>query len=172
MNSLYYCNIESDEELNKRISERNRPSAPLQPQFSFRPISTKYSFLPIVDQRAPATVPIIRRPTYQVGNVFNPGTAQSPWSGFASNINKESGLRNQFFALQNCEQSQFVPSSESDLYNYRVNDGSVETQPFPGLFTEETFERFNPNTCNLGKEFFNNFTREQLHNSECCKKPC
>lgn len=169
MNTLYYCNIESDEELNKRILERNKPSAPLQPQFSFRPISTKYSFLPIVDHRAPATVPIIRRPTYNVGNVFNPGTAQSPWSGFASNINKESSLRNQFFALQNCEQSQFVPSSESDLYNYRISDGSVENQPFPGLFTEQTFETFNPNTCNLGKEFFNNFTREQLHNSECCK---
>jgi hypothetical protein len=171
MDALYYCNIDADEELNKRISQRNIPSSPLQPQFTFRPISTKYSFLPIVDHRAPAKVPIIRRPAYNSECVFNPGTAQSPWSGFATNINKESDLRNQFFGLQKCEQSQYVPSTDSDMYKSYVV-GRNESQPFPGLFTQEKFNKFNPNDCDVGKDIFNNSTRVQLLSSECCKKIC
>lgn len=171
MDYLYYCNIETDQELNNRISRRNIPSAPLQPQFSIRPISTKYAFLPIVDHRPQSNVPIIMTPTYNVENVFNPGNAQSPWSGFASNIHKESILRNQGFALQNNEQSVFVPSTNSELYNTpNLNKGN-ETQPYPGLFAEEMFNPFNPNTYDLGKDYFNNFTRQQLLSSEPCTKP-
>lgn len=170
MDSLFYCNIETDQELNKRISKRNVPSAPLQPQFSFRPISTKYACLPIVDHRQPATVPINRMPTYNVENVFNPGNAKSPWNGFASNINKESMLRSQGFALQNNEQSVFVPSSDSEMYNTpKINEGNG-IQPYPRLFTQETFNNFNPNTYDLGKGVFNNYTRQQLMSSEPCTK--
>lgn len=171
MDSLYYCNIETDQELNKRISQRNIPSAPLQPQFSIRPISTKYACLPIVDNRPPSNMPIVGAPTYNVENVFNPGNAQSPWSGFASNIHKESILRNQGFALQNNEQSVFVPSSKSELYNTpNLNQGGV-TQPYPGLFTKEMFNPFNPNKYDLGKDYFNNFTRQQLLSSDSSTKP-
>jgi hypothetical protein len=158
---VYYCNIETNEELNNRISERNIPSAPLQPQFSSRAVSTKYSMLPIFDRRVDPSVPIDRQPTYNVSDVFNPGNAGSPWSGFASNINKESSLRNQFFALQKCGQSSYIPSSSSDMYNVVVS-GRNERQPFPELFKEQKFNSFNPNTCEIGKDMFNNFTREQL----------
>ena len=47
---LYICNIKRDEELSNRIAERNIPSAYLEPQFSQRPVSTKYALLPIVDR--------------------------------------------------------------------------------------------------------------------------
>ena len=161
---VYYCNIGSNEELNNRLSERNVPSAPLQPQFSIRPVSTKYSMLPIFDRRADTTVPIENQPIYSVNTVFNPGNAGAPWSGFASNINKESILRNQFFALQKCGQSSYMPSSSSDLYNVVVG-GRNEEQPFPNLFKEQKFNNFNPNTCDLGGDVFNNFTREQLLNN-------
>ena len=99
-----------DVELSNRIAARNMPSRPLQPQFSMRPVSTKYALLPIIDRRAPASVPIHKEPTYSVENVFNPGDAQAPWSGFATNVNDESSLRGMFFALQNCEQKEYVPS--------------------------------------------------------------
>lgn len=158
---IYYCNIESNEELNNRLSERNIPSVPLQPNFGIRSVSTKYSTMPIFDRRATPTFPIERQPTYNVTNVFNPGDSKSPWSGFATNINNESSLRNQFFALQKCEQSSYVPSTSSDMYNVVVG-GRNETQPFPGLFKETKFNSFNPNTCEIGKDVFNNFTREQL----------
>ena len=172
----YFCGMERTEELNDRISDRNIPSASLEPQFSMRPVSTKYSIMPIVNPSPPVSVPIKSEPVYNTANVFNPGTAQAPWSGFASQINEESKLRNQFFALQKCEQSEFVPSSNSDLYNSNVPvpvpvpvSGSASApaencvqQPFPGLFQEQTFGNFNPNTCSVGKNFFDNCTRQQL----------
>ena len=168
---VYFCNIDRDEELNRRISARNVPSAPLQPQFSHRPVSTKYALMPILDRRAPAKVAMEKMPYYSVGEVFNPGNSQSPWQGFASSIDEESKLRNQFFALQNCEQSNWVPSSNSDMYQVQAV-GRQEAQPFPNLFKQEKFNPFNPNECDLGKDLFGNCTRAQLKNSNCCDKKC
>ena len=171
VNQYYICGIDRDVEISNRIAERNMPSRPLQPQFSQRPVSTKYALMPIIDRRAPATVPIHTEPTFSVGTVFNPGNTQSPWSGFASNINDESTLRGQFFALQNCEQKEYVPSTKSDMYNVEVS-GRKEVQPFPDLFQEQQFNLFNPNTCHLGNDLFNNSTRVQLMNSDCCDNNC
>lgn len=159
--AYYSCQLARTEELSERIAARNIPSTPLEPQFSMRPVSTKYSIMPILDQRPRAKVPILTRPTYNVETTFNPGTAQAPWSGFASNINEESKLRNQFFALQKCEQPNYVPSSTSDLYQVTVS-GRKEEQPFPGLFETQQFAPFNPNTCGLGYNLFDNCTRQQL----------
>ena len=42
----------------------------------------------------------------------------------------------------------------------------------PGLFKEESFSPFNPNTCNLGTNVFYNHTQQQvkdLQSSWCCK---
>ena len=161
VNGVYYCGMERTEELSQRMAERNVPSAPLAPQFSMRPVSTKYSIMPIVDQRAKSNVPIITRPTYNVQHTFNPGTAQAPWSGFATQVNEESKLRNQFFALQRCEQPNYVPSSDSDMYKVVVS-GRQERQPFPGLFETQQFAPFNPNSCNTGYNLFDNCTRQQL----------
>lgn len=157
------CNLERTVELDQRIWERNVPSAPLQPNYSIRPVSTKYALMPIQDRRAPVSVPLNSFPTYNMSNTFNPGTAQAPWSGFASNINTESVLRNQFFAMQDCEQSTYIPSSTSDMYQHQVA-GSSNTLPnkFVHLQREEVFEPFNPNSCNLGRGLFMNHTRQQL----------
>ena len=167
INGLYYCNINEDEILNKRIAERNIPSHNLQPQFSPRPVSTKYAYLPITDRRAPNKVPINTTETYNVKEVFNPGTAMAPWDGFAANIDVNSVLKNQFFALQKCDQSTYVPSSDSDMYKVNV-EGRYEEQPFPGLFKREKFNKFDPNTCDLGNATFNNPTRIQL--KQMCNK--
>jgi hypothetical protein len=155
-------NIERLEDINERISERNLPSSFLQQQFSSRPVSTKYSIMPILDTRAPATVPIIYRQPYHTSSTFNPGTS-SPFIGFSSHINEESRLRNQFFALQRCEQSEYVPSSNSDMYMVRVSGGErSEPHLFPRLFEEPEMEAFNPNTMNVGRNFFENNTRVQM----------
>jgi hypothetical protein len=84
----------------------------------------------------------------------------APWHGFANNVNVESTLRNQFFALQDCQQAEYVPSSKSDLYNVHVPPNPVK-QPFPGLFKREVFDHCNPNVNNLGNKFFNNNTRNE-----------
>ena len=161
--TLNVCNIEYDNELNLRLCARNEPSRPLQPQFSLRPVSTKYALLPIVDTVIPSSVPLDTYPIYQPGQVFNPGNNMAPWSGFATNIDVESTLRSQFMALQRNEQSVYIPSSDSDMYQAEVS-GRQEKQPFPGLFQPTSFSSFNPNTCNVGKDIFHNPTREQRLN--------
>ena len=153
------------EELNSRISDRNVPSAPLQPQFGIRPLSTKYAMMPIFDRRPIPTVSIEVLPTYNISNTFNPGNAQAaaPWSGFASNINDESRLRNQFFALQRgAGQSTYIPSRYSNMYEVHVPANDKLLQPYPNLFEKQQFEEFNPCPRESGINLFNNYTRQQL----------
>ena len=60
---------------------------------------TKYSYFPIVDPRRKLNTPLQQMPVFNPHTTFNPGNTQSPWSGFASNINIESELRNQILEL-------------------------------------------------------------------------
>lgn len=172
VNGVYYCNMARTEELNTRIASRNIPSGTLQPQFSVRSVSTKYAHLPIMDRRTKPTVDIEQLPSYNITKTFNPGNAQAPWSGFAANVNVESTLRNQFFALQKCEQPNFVPSSTSELYNVKIDSGMPIQQPFPQLFQEPKFEPFNPNDCGVGNNLWENSTRQQRYDSTCCDNGC
>jgi hypothetical protein len=163
VNGLFLCNLGRTEELNDRIYTRNIPSQGLQPQFSQVPVSTKYSIMPILDQRAKPIIPLNNYPIYDSEKIFNPGNAQAPWSGFSNNINVESNLRNQFFANQRCEQSYYVPSSNSDLYNVTVDSGP-DVQTHPLLFKQEMFDYFNPNCHNLGNnQFIYNNTRDETN---------
>jgi hypothetical protein len=157
------CVSEIHKQTNNRIYDINIPSQLLQPYLDVRPVMTKYSHLPIVDPRKPISVPLMQMPTYNVHQVFNPGNAQAPWSGFASSINTESELRNQVYALQRCSQSVYVPRSGSDLYTYQFQ---TRTQPNPHelLFRNESFETFNPNPSPglCGSGIFYNNTRCQV----------
>jgi hypothetical protein len=164
VDGIYYCGIKREEELNQRLYERNIPSNPLQAQFDIRPVSTKYALLPILDRRAKTTVPIIQVPTFDIGHTFNPGNAMAPWSGFAANVNNESDLRNQFFALQRAGQAEYVPSHTSDMYQNHVSARPEIHQPFPGLFSNTVLPPFNPNTCHIATNTFDNCTRQQIKN--------
>lgn len=163
VNKLYLCQNERTDELNDRISSRNIPSAPLQPFYYQVPVSTKYGYMPILDQRKESSVSLNNYTIFSPHTTFNPGNNMAPWHGFANNVNIESTLRNQFFAQQDCQQAYYVPSSKSDLYNVRVPPPSQPVQQqFPGLFQREVFDHFNPNTDNLGNNFFNNSTRTEI----------
>ena len=162
--SKHESTCEIQDSINNRICDRNRPSKPLQPYLDVRPVMTKYSILPIVDPRAKINVPMEQQPVYSPEKVFNPGSSQGPWSGYASAINTESELRNQIYALQSCPQATYVPSSKSDLYEYNLYNGSTNIGEFQGLFKEEKFEKFNPNTENIANELFNNYTRQDIRN--------
>ncbi len=157
------CVSDIHRQTNNRIYDRNIPSQILQPYIDVRPVMTKYSYFPIVDPRKQVSVPLIQTPTFNVHRVFNPGNTQSPWSGFASNINTESELRNQVYALQKCSQSVYVPNSNSDLYTYNFQT-KTQSNPHELLFRDESFESFNPNpspgVCGAGI-FYNN-TRCQV----------
>ena len=171
VDKLFICQNERTDALNNRISSRNIPSAPLQPFYYQVPVSTKYGYMPILDQSKPPTVALNNYPVYSPHTTFNPGNNMAPWSGFVNTINVDSTLRSQFFSLQNCEQSEYVPSSSSDLYKNYIPPKPIK-QKYPGLFKREVFDHYNPNTNNLGKHFFNNTTRNDIKDvvPECEKQ--
>ena len=154
---------EKQQTMDSRSYARNIPSAPLQPYLDARPVMTKYSILPIVDQRKYIDTPLIQQATYNPEKIYNPGNNSAPWSGYASNINRESELRNQIFALQSCSQAAYIPSSKSNLYHVNWKNNAQISQPFQGLFQDETFSPVNPNSNpeKVGFALFNNATRQQ-----------
>lgn len=159
------------QETNTRIYDRNIPSQMLQPYLDIRPVMTKYSYFPIVDPRKNIKTTLNVQPTFNPHTVFNPGNTQSPWSGFASKINVESELRNQIYALQKCSQAAFVPSSNSDLYNYNFTPKSTP-QTHSLLFQNQGFAHFNPNPDEkvVGADMFMNATRVQVR--DMTKQKC
>ena len=106
-------------------------------------------------------------------NVFNPGNRKGTWSGFVSNVNTESILKNQIYAIQKFPQAEFAPNSDSDLYNSTIPVTGVGTAEvlYPNLFNTNEIKQ-DPeylgnltklqNLQNLGNNVFNNHTRQQL----------
>lgn len=167
VDGFYLCNMKEAYEMNNKIYERNIPSRPLEPSINARPVCTKYATLPIVDFRVVNNqVPIKQYPTYNPHQTFNPGNAQAPWSGFASNVNVYSQLRNQFFALQRSDNGDYIPSSQSDLYNTKI-PCRVVPQSHSLLFQRNEYETTGSclpdDTMSLG--LFNNHTRQQMYDT-------
>jgi hypothetical protein len=127
--------------INSGIYNRNVPNKELQPSISCRPVATKYATFPIVDLRRKPSIPL---KMYKVD------------TSFANNVNTESLLRNQIYALQKSSQAVYVPSSNSDLY---VEPLSAK-HPIP----TPHFPSFNPNTYHFKTSGFNNSTRTQIKN--------
>ena len=71
------------DETNSRIYDRNIPSQVLQPYFTPRPVSTKYSILPIVDPRKESSVKLMQYPTFNSNTIFTPGNTTSPFKNTA-----------------------------------------------------------------------------------------
>jgi len=136
-------NLEYDNELNKRLETRNVPSAPLQPLFDLRPTMTRYTWFQTVDPKIPGEVNY----PYSL-EVFNPGQ-RAPISYFLENVDKESTLRNQFFALQRSPQKDYVPELNSSLY-----ENSMAYEPNLGLGFAPT-EAQTKNVAPSTKLFYN-----------------
>ena len=162
VDGVYQCNLERTEELNTRISERNIPSESLKPNLNCRPQQTKFTILGKEDPSQNTDCPRGETyPHYSPKRIFNPGNAPGPWYGYASSINEESLLRNQYFALQGCDQGKYMPSTKSDLYQATIVSKPTH-QPHPHLFRTEDFSPFQPNTCGIAKQLFHNHTHQQI----------
>lgn len=166
------CISNVKERTNQIIYSRNIPDQPLQPYLDVKPVSTKYSLMPIVDPRKESNVNLINCPMFNPHEHFNPGTSKAPWSGYASKINTESELKNQIYALQKCSQSVYIPNSNSDLYEYKYKPHNIVSNPHELLFRQNDFNLFNPNPDSnvIGHNLFNNSTREQLKDIHSNKK--
>ena len=165
---VFYGQNERVDELNTRIKNRQFPDSPLEPNFNPRPVPTKYSIFPIINRRAPMHEPVIPYLLYNNSVNFNPGNSRAPISGYVQNVDVETVLRNQTFALQSrADQNVFVPASNSELYNVKVISRPSE-QTHPLLFDKQSFNSaIHPNNANanIGKDQFFNHTRNQLRNS-------
>ena len=162
------CNIDYDNELNKRLNGRMFPDVQLQPMFNPIPISTKYQKYPTNDNvnDIGKLNKSLGQPNYKYFNPekhFYGGTRNGPVAFSFDNVDVESRLRNQFFALQKNDKAFYVPSTKSDLYTLR---GGVSHAVPKGLekFKEIKNLHFNPDRCNLAPENFNNSTRHNLKN--------
>ena len=159
------------DELSYRSLERTVPDKPLAPNFSPRPVLSKYALYPMLDSRMPATVPITPNYDYSLSTNFTPPVMKTgPVSGFINHVQEESILRNQIHPLSKSkEENVYIPSSESDLYKVSIH-ASPSNQPHPELFTEQSFsQETHPNMRNqpkIGMDRFNNNTRVQLRNIE------
>ena len=159
---IYYGQFDRVNELNDRLGSRQFPDVALQPNFDPRPLSTKYTFTPSYTK---PSVRIQRNLDHVVELNFNPGTSRAPPQGFLNNIDKETILRNQAFALQHgADQGVYVPSSNSDLYKTTIVSTPGEHQPFPNLFSKSQFAITNNPVegTKIGKNMFFNHTRTQL----------
>jgi cytochrome c2 len=85
--------------------------------------------------------------------------------------NSINSLTDQIYALQKCSQSVYVPTSNSDLYDYSFR-AKVQPNPHELLFRDETFTSFdpNPNKEIVGTNMFMNPTRVQVR--ELTRQDC
>ena len=162
VDGVYFCNNERTEELSRRIYERNLPSEPLKPELSPRPEQTKFTVMGKAQPaRKPCTPSEKRYANFTPSKIFNPGSAQAPWYGYAYGVNTESTLRNQNFALQRADQGKYIPSTKSDLYEVKITSQPMP-QPHPHLFRKDDFEPFQPNSIGIARDLFHNHTHQQV----------
>lgn len=134
------------EELNQRIYARNYGDTPAF-YFSPRPVPTKYTTLPIVDERLTGQ-DITCKPIFDTTKQFLPGS-NAPWSGKANTIDIETHL----YRPKN-----YFPSSQSDLYQLRV-PSMPTVQPHKHLFESVRTSDNGIKVSIPEKQFFYNDTR-------------
>jgi hypothetical protein len=155
-NKVIFNNL--DNTMNNKIYERNLASEKMQPNFSFASQPTRYTKFLLTDSIKHENKELYSY--YNVENTFYPGTNKPHFSGFSNNVDNESILRNQIYALKKSDIHMWAPSSNSVLYNETEN---MNNQMNSLLFREEKFNDFNPNFNEfIGNEIFNNSTRYQL----------
>jgi hypothetical protein len=153
------------DELNTRLGERQFADKPLQPNYDPRPVPTKYSRFPIIDRRKSAPVTHLQPYLeYSSQTNFAPIYSKGPVDTYLQNVNTESVLRNQYFALQKgADQSVYIPGSASDLYHFSAV-GRQEVQTHGDLFNKPVLDQRQNANINpaIGMNLFFNHTRQQL----------
>ena len=160
---IFYGQYESHHYINNKLYERNLADNLIKPSIDFRSLSTRNVLYPMADERLKYKPRDYQK--YNPEKGFAPINRKGPFEGFC--VDDESKLKNQLFALQHgADQSVYVPSSKSELYNVEVPKGTDNLQqPFPNLFFIPTMTTDIPQVVDsIGKEYFFNHTDMQLRN--------
>ena len=152
------------DELDSRLAERQFPDRPLQPNFGFRPVPTKYSHFPIIDRRQKPSVPIVRQEMYIPATNFSPATSNGPVASYLANIDLETVLQNRHIALQHgADQGVYVPSSKSDLFGFSAVGRQEEMGERSMIFDKHSLAtKVSEVARQVGQDRFHNNTRTQL----------
>lgn len=132
-----------NEEHNRRLSDLrgidDRAAANFAPTLSFRPRSTKYSFMHVLDQPDPDSIQATR--AVQDGaaapyRAFDPTAQHAPPAAFLSSIDVESAIQNRgLVALQRATKADYLPSLESPMYHgtraMPTGTGLLAPRPLP-----------------------------------------
>lgn len=157
-------NVKRDSELSERIFLRNVANKDVQMYFDPRAVQTRFQVFPCEDIRPKVDEPIVIRDHYDTTKNFLPGDS-APFEGYAKKIEDESKLRNIMFPLQKGHQSQYIPSTSSDMYKVDVA-GSSNKMPncHNLLFKEQILPKIDRNPQNIANDKFFNHTRQQVKN--------
>lgn len=152
------------DDLDARLFERQFPDRPLQPNFDFRPVPTKYAYLPIIDRRAKPSVPIINQGVYDTATNFSPATSNGPVASYLANIDLETVLQNRHVSLQHgADQGVYVPNSSSDLYGFSAVGRQEDMGERAMIFNKQGLDtRVSDVAKQVGQDRFHNNTRTQL----------
>jgi len=154
-------NSQLSQEMNQQIYQRNVPSHSLSPNISVYPVPTKYVKLGTHDNHP--TCNTNKKPyiDYQSNKMFCPTSKNVNFNGYTNNIHLESELRNQFYALQKSDTSEYIPNYKSQLFHYSINYTDNKNIPFEYLFNNSIYMPFQTNVVTQNNSLFNNHTRQQ-----------
>lgn len=164
VNGLWHGQHSRLDELDSRLAERQFSDRPLQPNFNFRPVATKYAYLPVIDRRAKPQVPIVKHEMYNTATNFSPATSNGPVASYLANIDLETVLQNRHVALQHgADQGVYVPSSKSDLYGFSAVGRQEDMGDRAIIFDKKSLDtRVSDVARQIGQDRFHNNTRTQL----------
>lgn len=177
-------------ELDARLAERHFPDRPLQPNFNFRPVPTKYAYMPIIDRRARPQEPIAHYPQHDIATNLrrtpdakreefeyspetpykgvlggiSPATSNGPVGTYLANIDLETVLQNRHVALQHgADQGVYVPHSSSDLYGFSAVGRQEDMGERAMIFDKYGLATKGSEVASMvGNDRFHNNTRTQL----------
>lgn len=154
-NEILICNFERQNEINKRILERNIPICNRNNPINIRPECTKYTF-PIFTYNDDSKCFNINDVKFQNEDCFK---------SYSSNIDVETILKNQNKKLDNSPNNKYIPSSASDLYinNIQQTDNTSELL-YPYLFNQNIVNEKDTRNNIFTNKLFNTDTRQELKN--------
>jgi len=154
-------NSQMNQQMNQQIYQRNVPTHALPPNLNVYPVPTKYVKLGTYDSHPVCQTNKNTYFDYQSNNMFCPTSKNVNFNGYTNNIHLESELRNQFYALQKSDASEYIPNHKSQLYYHSVHYNDKVEMPFEYLFNTSIYMPFQANSVSQNVSLFNNHTRQQ-----------
>tara|TARA_Y100000816_G_scaffold134896_1_gene95312 strand:- start:738 stop:1268 length:531 start_codon:yes stop_codon:yes gene_type:complete len=171
-NFIKICNLDGQDQINNSIFERNISTFKSNNPLSNRPEATKYSF-PILSGPSSNSCSKIIDVNFKQQNddnnddEINKRTSVSFYD-YSNNVDNESILRNQIYALQNCAHATYIPSTNSNMYvnNIPSNGNNNAEVLYPHLIDGNLVENKNNQYDKFKKNqslYFNNQTSSRAN---------